>query len=60
MFSVLLLEGDFFPRGEYLKVWIDEGPNHLPVMVETKILVGSVKAIIETAEINGKPVTFDF
>ena len=57
-FSILLLQGDFFPAGEYLKVWIDDSPNKLPVMVETKILVGSVKAIIESAEINGKPLMF--
>ena len=60
IFSILLLQGDFFPGGEYLKVWIDEGPYQLPVMVETKILVGSVKAVIESAEINGKPVKFEF
>lgn len=59
-FSILLLQGDFFPGGEYLKVWIDDSPNRLPVMVETKILVGSVKAIIESAEIDGKPVKFEF
>ncbi len=59
-FSILLLKGDFFPGGEYLKVWIDDSPNRLPVLVETKILVGSVKAIIESAEINGKPVKFEF
>lgn len=59
-FSILLLQGDFFAGGEYLKVWIDDSPNQLPVMVETKILVGSVKAIIETAEINGKPLVFEF
>lgn len=59
-FSILLLQGDFFPGGEYLKVWIEDGPHHLPVMVETKILVGSVKAILESAEINGSPVKFEF
>jgi hypothetical protein len=44
--SVWLLEGDFFPEGEYMKVWFTADQNRLPVMVETKILVGSVKAIL--------------
>jgi hypothetical protein len=44
--SVYLLEGDFFPEGEYMKIWFTDDPNHLPVQVETKILVGSVKALL--------------
>lgn len=44
--SVWLLEGDFFPEGEYMKVWFTADQNRLPVMVETKVLVGSVKAIL--------------
>ncbi len=42
--SVYLLQGDFFPEGEYMKVWFTDDKNHLPVQVETEILVGSVKA----------------
>lgn len=44
--SVWLLEGDFFPKGEHMKVWFTTDQNRLPVMVETKILVGTVKAIL--------------
>ena len=44
--SVWLVEGDFFPEGEYMKVWFTADQNRLPVMVETKILVGSVKAVL--------------
>jgi len=44
--SVWLLEGDFFPGGEHMKVWVTADRNRLPVMVETKILVGWVKAIL--------------
>jgi hypothetical protein len=44
--SVYLLQGDFFPAGEYMKVWFTVDQNHLPVQVETEILVGSVKAIL--------------
>jgi hypothetical protein len=42
--SVYLLKGDFFNEGEYMKVWFTDDANHVPVQVETEILVGSVKA----------------
>jgi len=44
--SVWLLKGDFFPEGEYMKVWFTADRNRLPVMVETEIVVGSVKAML--------------
>ena len=44
--SVYLLQGDFFPEGEYMKIWFTDDRNHLPVQVETKILIGSVKALL--------------
>jgi hypothetical protein len=44
--SVYLLQGDFFPAGEKMKVWFTDDDNHLPVQVETEILVGTVKALL--------------
>ena len=44
--SVYLLQGDFFPEGEYMKVWFTDDQNHLPVQVESEIQVGSVKALL--------------
>lgn len=44
--SVYLLQGDFFPEGEYMKVWFTDDQNHLPVQVETEILIGTVKALL--------------
>ena len=44
--SVYLLQGDFFPEGEYMKVWFTDDQNQLPVQVETEIQVGSVKALL--------------
>jgi hypothetical protein len=44
--SVYLLQGDFFPEGEYMKIWFTDDKNHLPVQVESKILIGSVKALL--------------
>lgn len=48
--SVFLLQGDFFPEGEYMKIWFTDDQNHLPVQVETKIQVGSVKALLLEAK----------
>lgn len=44
--SVFLLQGDFFPEGEYMKIWFTDDQNRLPVQVETEIQVGSVKALL--------------
>lgn len=44
--SVQLMEGDFFPEGEYMKVWITDDMNKIPVQVETEIKVGSVKVVL--------------
>lgn len=50
VFSPLLVEGDVFKGGEGMKVWLSKDDNRLPLMVEAKILVGSVKAILNLAE----------
>lgn len=43
-FSVLLVEGTIFSGGEELFVWVTDDGNKIPILVEAKILVGSVKA----------------
>lgn len=50
VFSPLLVEGDVFKGGENMKVWVSKDEYRLPVMVEAKILVGSVKGMLEPAE----------
>lgn len=50
VFSPLLIEGDVFKGGENMKVWVSRDDYRLPLMVEAKILVGSVKAILDPAE----------
>ena len=44
--SVSLMEGDFFHEGEYMKVWLTDDKNKVPVQIETEILVGSLKAVL--------------
>jgi hypothetical protein len=45
-FSALLVEGTIFKGGEDLFVWVTNDKNRIPVLVEAKILVGSVKALL--------------
>jgi hypothetical protein len=48
-FSPLLMEGTIFKKGEDMTVWVTDDKNRIPIMVEAKILIGSVKAIFVEA-----------
>lgn len=39
----LLIEGTIFKGGEKMSVWVSDDQNHLPVRVDSPILVGSIK-----------------
>ncbi|XZF13270.1 DUF3108 domain-containing protein [Chitinophagaceae bacterium MMS25-I14] len=41
--SPLLIEGTIFKGGEKMAVWVTDDNNHLPVRVDSPILVGSIK-----------------
>ncbi|MDE5419229.1 DUF3108 domain-containing protein [Labilibaculum sp. DW002] len=47
-FSPLLVEGTMFKGGEDMTVWLSNDDNRIPIMVEAKVLVGSVKGILES------------
>ncbi|MCK5170818.1 MAG: DUF3108 domain-containing protein [Bacteroidales bacterium] len=49
-FSALLIEGTIFSGGEDLYVWVSDDLNRIPILVEAKILIGSVKAILSGTE----------
>jgi hypothetical protein len=49
-FSALLVEGTMFKGGENLIVWVSDDKNRIPVLVEAKILVGSIKAFLKETE----------
>lgn len=49
-FSALLVSGTIFSGGEDLFVWITDDRNKIPILVEAKILVGSVKAVFTGAK----------
>lgn len=41
--SPLLIEGTIFEGGEKMTVWVSDDQNHVPVRVDSPILVGSIK-----------------
>ncbi len=45
-----LVEGTIFSGGEEMTVWISTDGNNIPVLVEAKILVGSIKAELSDAK----------
>jgi hypothetical protein len=55
-FSAMLVEGTIFKGGENLYVWVTDDKNRIPVRVDAKILIGSVKAYLESAENLCNPV----
>lgn len=52
--SVWLVEGESFPEGEFMTIWFTADRNHIPIMMETKIQIGYVKAIF----IDSKSLTY--
>ncbi len=42
-FKPLLLKGTLFQGGEKMTVWVTDDENHIPVRIESPIVVGSVK-----------------
>ncbi len=50
--SVFLVAGSVFRGGEYMSIWVTNDRNHIPLYVETPIIVGSVKAKIESVKGN--------
>lgn len=43
-FKAMLIKGTLFAEGEKMTVWVSDDSNHLPLRVESAIVVGSVKA----------------
>jgi hypothetical protein len=46
-FSPLLVEGSIFKKGEGMKVWVTDDRNKVPLFIETPIVVGTIKVILE-------------
>jgi len=50
VFSPLLIEGSIFNAGEDMTVWVTDDKNKIPLLIETPILVGSIRARISRME----------
>jgi len=53
----LLIEGTIFKGGEKMMVWVTDDRNHLPVRVDSPIVVGSVKVDLMGFEKLKNPLT---
>jgi len=49
-FKAKMVEGVIFKGGEDVTVWVTNDKNKIPVLVEAKILVGSIKAYMTKSE----------
>ncbi|HEY5498853.1 MAG TPA: DUF3108 domain-containing protein [Bacteroidales bacterium] len=49
-FSLSMIEGKVFKRGDVLKMWVSDDGNKIPLLVESPIRVGFVKAVFRSAQ----------
>jgi hypothetical protein len=56
-FTVLLVEGTLFHEGEDMYLWVTNDKNHIPVYIQSPILIGSVRARLTQIEGNRYPLT---
>ena len=52
----LLAEGKMFDKGEGMTIWISDDRNHIPLMIESKLKIGSLKAQLIKVENNAHPI----
>lgn len=56
-FKPLLLKGTIFEGGENMTVWVTDDENHIPVRIESPIVVGKVKVDLMSHENLRHPLT---
>jgi len=47
-FTLSIIEGNIFKRGDVVKMWISDDRNRIPLLVESPIRVGFVKALFRS------------
>lgn len=55
-FQPVVQEGRVFKSNEDLNVWITDDPNHVPVLAQAKVLVGSIKVELTGYEGLASPI----
>jgi hypothetical protein len=56
-FTVLLVDGSIFSGGEDMTVWVSDDNNRIPILIEAKIQVGSIKAFVKEIKGNRWPIS---
>ena len=56
-FTVLLVQGTLFHEGEDMFLWVTNDKNHIPVIAESPIVIGNVKARLTSIKGNRYPLT---
>jgi hypothetical protein len=49
-FSPQLIAGEVFKEGDEMKIYVSDDQNRLPIMIESPVSVGSVKAVLQSYE----------
>ncbi|HET9570427.1 MAG TPA: DUF3108 domain-containing protein [Bacteroidales bacterium] len=55
-FTLSMIEGNIFKRGDLLKMWISDDKNRIPLLIESPIRVGFVKALFRGGENTKYPI----
>lgn len=55
-FTLSMIEGNIFKRGDVLKMWISDDRNRIPLLIESPIRVGVVKALFRNGENTKYPI----
>lgn len=56
-FSPQLIAGEVFKEGDEMKIYVSDDANRLPVLIESPVSVGSVKAVLQSYEGLKYPLT---
>ncbi|MGB3546582.1 MAG: DUF3108 domain-containing protein [Saprospiraceae bacterium] len=57
MFSPQLVAGDVFKEGDEMTVWVSDDKNRIPILIESPVSVGSVKAVLKSHKNLRHPLT---
>jgi hypothetical protein len=44
-----LVEGNIFKRGDQMSVWVSDDLNKIPLLIESPVAVGSIKAVLKSS-----------
>lgn len=55
-FTLSMIEGNIFKRGDVLKMWISDDKNRIPLLIESPIRVGVVKALFRSGDHTKYPI----